>query len=202
MSDISNENRPIKVTGDLTPDQLAQLAEEREEKRRENSGYHIPTDTDIHPTERSNREVRLTDSDSELGSDSTSPDVSAPLAGEVPTIAISAVGQTALKIPGNTLENAVEVDGDVLPDDRQDDNDAEAEDDYGSYYEADYRDLVGQETEDAVDINDDDENDLTHSGNETFLPADDRIGLIAAVEDGEGDVKPDYSDPINGSRAA
>jgi hypothetical protein len=200
MSDISNENRPIRVTGDLTPDQLAQLAEEREEKRRENSGYHIAPDTDIHPTKRSNREVGLTDTDPELVSESAIPEVSAPLAGEAATIAISAVGQTALKIPGNTLENAVEVDGEVLPDDRQADNDAEAGDDYDSYYEADYRELVGKDIEDKGDAElGDDETSVGLSGNKTFLP--EGVGLVGAKEVG-GEVLPDDDDSLNGSMAA
>lgn len=195
--------KPIRVTGDgeFTPQQRAEFLESLREGRQDNSGgFYVP------PEEESSGVARVGDP-SEQRSTEGAHDIHGddPITGEESKLAIRAirlgVNPSHLLVPSTTLENAIvnEI-GDVVPPDGIDEDTGEVGDDLFSYYESDYRDLVGQETEDVEDL-DDEEGVVRQSGDKTFIPGDDYIGLVGAKEV-DGDVLPDDDDPLNGPMAA
>lgn len=202
MSNISPETGPKFVIGrNLSPEEEAERIESLEDGRSDNSGGFARSSR-VHSGSPISTVPAIEGSKIEPEVDTLSLKQS-----RLAILAIkSKVDPLRVLIPRTTLEYAVvNEEGDVVtPDaieDDKDDRDDRDKDFDGGYYEADYRDLARQKAEGTDDINVDNDNH-SHPSDKTFLPADDEIGLVGAVEDGQGDVKPDYSDPINGSKAA
>lgn len=199
MSDIS----PESIIGrKLSPEEQAEWREALEDGRSDNSGgFARPSRVNPgSPTGHNSKpapaiEGSEMDRDADSGADTFSLEQS--------KLAIRAiklgVDPLHLLVPRTTLENAVvNEEGNVVPPDVIE---ADIEEDYdGGYFEADYRELVGQETEDVEDL-DDEDGVVRQSGNKTFIPDDDFIGLVGAKEV-DGDVLPDDDDPLNGPIAA
>ncbi len=200
MSNTPGETPIFSIKDELTQEQLAELAEERRDRRHENSGGHAPGDldrTDLPKTKPP-----------EAAPTSTTPEATedldeGPISIMDAQVAIDAIRHgvepSKLMPVKRTLENAIEDDeGNIKADysgvngpvgiDPEDDTDEEDADD--------------QESEDDSDSDPEPDAEARVDGlsTDTFLP--NNIGLVGAIEDEEGEVKPNYSDPLNGARAA